>query len=572
MTKNQPSPTPTPNTRGAPVTRSITFLLHMIVLVSLLVSHSSAQDQDDGTFGKRSDLPPWFIKPFGVVERKDHPGFAQFCAALGDINGDGYDDIVVSSSADSTFLFLGGDTLDPQEYGFVLGGSAGVAALDLNGDGRKDLVTAVEYINTPQETGVVRIHFQLDRAPYFSSAPDLVITGLPGARLGNNGPNRNGLHGLDYNGDGIMDLTMINTTRQDSVVGTVHLYLGGPLMDTVVDREFRPTRTSKYSSFGNDRLSGDFDGDGFDDLMIGGRVYDWERGQMTLYYDLFLGNVDAEVTRVHRFFDLFDGWCPDHAFSGVMDINTDGYADIIDKETHRIPGDALVFLGSDPLPEPIVPNDSIPNRDPGLFGDIAPMGIYPVGDMNGDGTRDLIIAWAVYLVDGPLYLMYPSGPRGFREPMGYRGIIPSDWFLSLGAFDAGDMNGDGCDDMVLLGKAAGYSEGKANRFAVFLGARQMQTSIDEPENIVPRTIGIQVFPNPARAHQSQLAIRLVDLDAGEIALSLHDALGRRLVHQTVTTVMSHMSIAMPIPPLAAGMYHIRVLQGQRQSVQPFTVF
>lgn len=554
--------------------------MHLTLLMGLVLGISTtiprqlpAQNLDGDVFAQRDNLPPWFIKPFGIVEHKDHPGFAQYSAALGDVNGDGYGDLAISSSADTTFLFFGGDTLDPNEDGFVFGGSAGIAALDLNGDGRRDLVTTIEFRNTPEETGIVRIHFQLDRAPYFSQTPDLLITGLPGSRLGATAPNRNGLQGLDFNGDGYMDLTLINATKLDSSVGTIRLYLGGPSMDTIVDREFRPRRSGRNSAFGTDRLTGDFNGDGYDDLMIGGRVYDWERSELNLYYDLFLGNVDADVSQAHRFFDWLNGWSPDHGFSGAMDVNADGYADIIDKWTHRIPGDALVFLGRDRLPDPILPTDSIPNRDPGMFGDIAPSGIYPVGDMNGDGTRDLIIAWAVYLVDGPLYLMYPSGPSSFRKPMGYRGIIPSDWFVSIGAFDAGDMNGDGCDDMVLLGKAAGFSEGKANRFVVFLGAKQMQTSIDETNAVLPGSIGIEVYPNPATAPLSQLSVRLSDLDAAEmITLSLHDALGRRLVNHTVDASSSRMNINLPVPSPAAGMYHIRVLQGQRQSIQSFTLF
>ena len=114
-------------------------------------------------------------------------------------------------------------------------------------------------------------------------------------------------------------------------------------------------------------------------------------------------------------------------------------------------------------PEVILPNDSIPNRDPGLWGDIAPWGIYPVGDMNGDGSRDLIIPWAVYMVDGPLYLMYPAG-ASFHKPMGYRGIIPTDWRVDVGAYDAGDMNGDGCDDMVILGTPGPEAEGYSNSY------------------------------------------------------------------------------------------------------------
>ncbi|MFZ1729187.1 MAG: T9SS type A sorting domain-containing protein [Bacteroidota bacterium] len=563
---------PLQRVRGAPRVFFGMLFVFVIGSVGFFPASMHAQNEGDKAFEKSTELPPWFIQPFGIVEHKDHPGFAQYSAALGDVNGDGYDDLAITTSYDTTFLFFGGDTLDPHEDGFVLGGSGGVAALDLNGDGRRDLVTSMQFRNTPNETGIVRIYFQLDSPPYFSDEPDLVLTGLPGTRLG--APSlRSGVKGLDYNGDGFADLSVAYVERRDSSVGCIQLYLGSTSMDTSADRVFRPSRSSKYSTYGNDYISGDINGDGYDDIMIGGVVYDWSVGRYNQYWDLYLGNMASDVSTPHRFFDDIYGWSPSHpglGMSGISDVNADGYADIIDDRVHRVQGDALLFLGSDPLPDPILPSDSIPNRDPGLWGDIAPWGIYPVGDMNGDGTRDLIIPWAVYMVDGPLYLMYPAG-TSFHKPMGYRGIIPTDWRVDVGAFDAGDMNGDGCDDMVILGTPGPEAEGYGNRFVIFLGAKQMQTSVIEADPIAPDGIQLQVYPNPVQIGISRVSLRLEGLTTGAVSLALYDALGRVHLRTSIDATASSMDFGLPLPELRTGIYHLRIQQGERNLTSNITI-
>jgi hypothetical protein len=563
---------PTSSARVAPEGIFAVFLVIMICSAMILPARSYAQSEGDKAFEKSTDLPPWFIQPFGIVERRDHPRFGQYCAALGDINEDGYDDIVVSTWYDTSFIFFGGDTLDPHEDGFILGGSAGVAALDLNGDGRKDLVTSLDLLHTPDESGMVRIYIQLAEAPYFREEPDLILTGVRQSRLGVAPPNRSGVQGLDFNGDGYDDLLLRLWDRQDSSGGDILLHMGGPAMDTLVDRTFRSAHKSKGASYLNDLMSGDLNGDGYDDLMIGGYVYDWDRARKNFYWDLYLGNAEARVDPPHRFFDQFNGWSPYQQWSGIMDLNVDGFADIIDKSVHREQGDALVFLSSSNLPMLILPNDSIPNRDPGLWGDIEPYGAYPVGDMNGDGTRDLIIPWSVYMVYGPLYLMYPAGPTSFYLPMGYRGIISTDWWLEVGAYDAGDMNGDGYDDIIMLGKPDGLSEGPHNRFVIFLGAKQMQTTVGATESTAPEELGLQIFPSPVHVGSSELSLHVDGLSVGSISITMFNMLGRAVLQQNIPATTTHLTHQLILPLLPAGIYHLTVRQGHAATTAQIAMF
>ncbi|MFZ1729526.1 MAG: T9SS type A sorting domain-containing protein [Bacteroidota bacterium] len=573
MKKRRYCKTITSCARGAPGVGFIALILFMICAGPVADTPLHAQNESDAAFEKITDLPPWFIQPFGIVQHRDHPRFGQYSSALGDVNGDGYDDIAVSTGYDTTFLFFGGDTLDPHEDGFILGGSAGVAALDLNGDGRKDLITSMDPLHTPDESGMVRIYIQLAETPYFREKPDLVLTGVKKSRLGVAPPNRCGVGGLDYNGDGYDDLLIRFIDRQDSSGGRNLLYLGGLVIDTIVDREFRSSRSSRDASYCSDYMCGDLNGDGFEDVMIGGRVYDWNRARYNFYWDLYLGNAEAKVTTPYRFFDQFNGWSPYQQWSGILDVNADGYADIIDKSVHREQGDALVFLSSSTLPPLLMPNDSIPNRDPGLWGDAEPYGAYPVGDMNGDGTRDLIIPWSVYMVYGPLYLMYPSGATSFYRPMGYRGILATDWSLEVGTYDAGDMNGDGYDDIVMLGKPFEQSEGYHNRFVIFLGAKQMQTSVGEAESSAPEKLDLQVFPNPLPIGCTDLSLSMGGLSTGStLSITIFDALGRAQVQQDLVPSAPTLSHQISLPSLPAGIYHLTVRQGRSVTTVPITMY
>jgi hypothetical protein len=88
------------------------------------------------------DRPAYTLEILAKIQPKNHPGFGRWTAPLGDINNDGYDDFAVSTLADTTFIFLGGDPLDHEADFFVLGGAMGICAGDFNGDGLVDLVTA----------------------------------------------------------------------------------------------------------------------------------------------------------------------------------------------------------------------------------------------------------------------------------------------------------------------------------------------------------------------------------------------------------------------------------------------
>jgi len=84
----------------------------------------------DGTFAAQPDVAAAFPSiPFDV--------------AIGDLNNDGNQDVVVASTTDVTVLLGNGDATFTAQPGVPVGvGTRGVAIGDLNNDGKQDVVTA----------------------------------------------------------------------------------------------------------------------------------------------------------------------------------------------------------------------------------------------------------------------------------------------------------------------------------------------------------------------------------------------------------------------------------------------
>ncbi|MDX9760278.1 MAG: VCBS repeat-containing protein, partial [Bacteroidota bacterium] len=343
-----------------------------IVLALTLLPLVTARAQQDmegqgmtrPELAKTTDLPDWRLILWDTVVRPDLSYFSWCSAPLGDINGDGYDDLAVSSSADTTYIFLGGDPFS-HDYAFIVrGGSSWITSADFNRDGKMDLVTAIQ--NRPpgeaymEQRGAIRIYLQKDGPIPFVWEPDLLIEGDVNERLGVNFEHRGAIAALDYNGDGWPDLLARSADSRDSVEWKGVLFLGGPDMDARPDAEFRVGTPRNISQlYLVDLLIGDINGDGCDDMLIHDQY--GVNNVPVYYWDLYLGNAWGQAGIPNRVLQSDIGWSPARRIAGIMDIDADGYDDIIDagpNSLHRILGDALFFRGKPNLPPVLFPDDS----------------------------------------------------------------------------------------------------------------------------------------------------------------------------------------------------------------------
>jgi len=530
------------------------------ILLALCAAPWLARAQDAP--GAQLDLPPYRVELWETVERPDIWYFGSHCTSLGDINADGYDDFAISSERDTTFIFLGGNPLNHQHAYIVRGGSSGVVAADFNRDGRMDIATSIDnYWHTvgeysPEKRGAVRVFLQREGPERFVWQEDMLIEGQPGDLIAKNTAttHRSSLHTLDFNGDGWPDLLTNMIDDRDTVSHKAVLFLGGPSFDATYDAVFRVnTPRAITEDYVIDIQTGDLNGDGYDDVMIAGR------SGPDYYWDVYLGNPWSITVKPSRVLDDASGWNPQIAQAAIMDINGDGYADIIDAgmlSLRRPYGDALVFLGGATLPERILPNDSIPNINSYPLGDRGPVYACPVGDMNGDGLNDLCLSWSPEMLPELGGFFYYPGGALFRRPLGHFGILPAMDYVEAVVYPAGDVNGDGLQDIIAIGNS--HKDSKHNRFKVWLGSRKLSTDVATVP--LPTALSLDCSPNPLPASTGVLRVSFTGPAGKPAHLALHDLLGRCIHSDSVTLSHDHQSTVLNLAGTPPGVYLLSLRQ------------
>jgi hypothetical protein len=274
-----------------------------------------------------------------------------------------------------------------------------------------------------------------------------------------------------------------------------------------------------------------------------------------------MGSRDPRPAEPDRVLREIEGWVPVYIASGVIDVDNDGCADIIDsgsRSIHRPRGDILVSRGSPELPATILPNDSIPNYNPDPLGYQWPQRASPVGDMNGDGTPDLMTAWQTYFYPGSSAYFFHPGGSGFREPTGYAGTVPDQDYVTAGLYDAGDVNGDGYRDVLALGRAASPGS-KHNRFQLRLGSGNLRTSTARVPPVPDARL--MLSPNPLPVGVTHFTVRATGLAPGYAELSVCDLLGRESGTARVATGGNEFTHLFDAGALGTGAYLVTLRQG-----------
>lgn len=249
----------------------------------------------------------------------------EYAATAGDVNGDGFSDIVVGN-----LLYYGSaNGVDVTVDATLSLGGGGASAGDINGDGFADVVTGSPVASA----SAGRAHVYLGAAAGVSVEPFRTLTGATvgdffGAAVASAG---------DVNGDGFSDLVIGAPAYGGSsqpYAGSAYIYLGavGDSFDTVPDATL--TRAVVQDELGRSVASvGDVNGDGFGDVAVGAPSYyvltEAERIRRVFVY---LGGAGAS------FDNVVDGVLTGTAsnvftlrvpLASVGDVNGDGFDDLV---------------------------------------------------------------------------------------------------------------------------------------------------------------------------------------------------------------------------------------------------
>lgn len=393
---------------------------------------------------------------------------SESCANAGDVNGDGYDDLLVGarwdqengSSAGAVYLILGESGLsngvvsdfnfvkfmgeDKQDGLGVMLSSAG----DVNGDGYDDMVFGVSAHNLTQ--GAAYLVYGCSNMKYFCgtassasvSLSDPLIVKLEGEAAADLAGGSVSAAG-DFNGDGYDDFLVSAPyhDRGSSSTGAVYLVLGSAsklssmsLGDSSIVKYDGETSTTDGELGFLATSAGDTNDDGYDDILLGAPYFS-EGGEVNngvVYLVLGSGSPTSSVVDAASALKVLGttDWgvlgAYSHSASGIGDVNGDGYDDFMIGQAEE--GSAQLFFGRKAFPSTsyieIFTSGLGPIFTESTAGGSVGSFVQSIGDMNNDGYDDFAISgnendYGAFN-GGKIWMI--SGSRGIRASNTY--ILP----------------------------------------------------------------------------------------------------------------------------------------------------
>ncbi|NKB71187.1 MAG: T9SS type A sorting domain-containing protein [Candidatus Latescibacteria bacterium] len=387
----------------------------------------------------------------------------------GDLNGDGFDDYVVSAMAGngprgdprsnagevavyfSPGTFAGAVDLarGPENVVTVFGEAANdifgikTEIADVDGDGVNDLLVGAFYADGPAGPDAGKLYLISGRllTDLLATGADLDLGRIPwpeGVSV-YHGPEIGSRLGVwmaagDVDGDGAVDI-VVGADEALAQRGQVFVLPGPQEMGQSVQLSDPPAGVvsvhgvDRRDHFGSCLVSADVDGDGYSDIVVGAGAYNTARNAY------------------NRIGGAGDGPNNERPNAGEMYVVFGGPALPLELDLSAGLGDAMVMYGADG-------GGDSPDR---LGEELV------AADVNGDGTMDLLVG--AYRADGPgnsrpdageTYIVF--GAASLRSRVIDMATPPDDVVVIYGseagaisgdALSAGDIHGDGYDDLFI---------------------------------------------------------------------------------------------------------------------------
>ncbi|AUM11349.1 Ig-like domain-containing protein [Ketobacter alkanivorans] len=415
----------------------------------------------------------------------------------GDLNGDGYDDMIVVASRADDGATTGGNI-------YVIWGNGSPSGINLSSD--------------------------FNRTSGFTNSKGFVITGHESSdEIGMyNSYEPNNAQFIDasgdFNGDGINDLLIGHEQGDENATngGYVYVIFGQSgatranfRLDAYATHGFRVYSSETGAHVGRAQYLGDYNGDGYSDVMIGAPGVSSDDGEAYVVFGNAgptFSNIDLAALNGTNGFAISttdsNAWLGGSL--GAADVNGDGLSDLIvgapsaTYASRTSNGAAMVIYGTSSAPHSDLTLETLPaargyviyGEDSGEESSYTAQG---VRDINGDGVDDIMLssgkdddagtnagaAWVIFGITGTsrgdIDLSSLSASTGFK----ISGDTSDDRFGQSAT--SGDMNGDGYQDIMVssvAGDNAGSFSGEVNVIwgQDFLGAVDVSgegTSADE---------------------------------------------------------------------------------------------
>jgi hypothetical protein len=444
--------------------------------------------------GWKNDISLSFANASFLGEHQDDEA-GWTVAGAGDVNGDGYKDILIGAPQNSdpwsysgkAYLIFGkssgwardtslskadasfkGLTWD-QEIGYILAGAG-----DVNGDGNDDILMSA-YKNSTGNPHVGQTYLIFGKQ--FGWAKNTLVTKADASFIGELANDYSGstAGAGDVNDDGYDDI-LIGAGRNPqggTNAGKTYLIFGKPSGWTMginlanANATFIGEHANDESGYGIG--AGDVDGDGIDDFLISapGNSYGGiNAGQIYLFFgktsgwkkDVSLINANASFIGEHPGKDGIGG------IANAGDVNGDGYNDILissmtNSDGGFFAGQTYLVLGK---PSGWAKYINISKADASFIGktihEISGCSISGGSDVNGDGYDDILIGANLNNESAPesgkTYLIFPdsnSKPTSITSVKAYRknyvdeisyGLVNDTIFVQLNGIDGNSTRQD----------------------------------------------------------------------------------------------------------------------------------
>lgn len=427
-----------------------------------------------------------FSRAWSAESDQEGAYFGLAVSSAGDVNADGFDDLVVGShlyddpdaNEGVAFLYLGsaaGVALAPEwsvegdQAGAFLG-SAVATAGDVNGDGLDDVIIgASRYDVVGADEGRVEVY--LGTSSGLEPVPHWAVDGdQEGARLGFKVATAGDVNNDGYD-DVIMSARFYDAGQNDE--GRAYVYLGSASgLEDVPSWTFETDQAgAEVQAVGT---AGNVNGDDYDDIVVASRRYDngqTDEGRAWV----FLGQQDGISPTPAAMLEI-DVAGAEFGFSAgtAGDVNGDGLDDVVVGALHYTNGQseegaAFLYLGTSSglTASPAWSFES--NQVEAHLGHAAGT----AGDIDNDGFADVVIGSGDFdstrTDEGGMWVFLGSG-SGLSPTPAWKGFgWQTGGSFGWSAATAGDVNGDDLDDVIVGAYRQHNGEYEEGRAYVYLG-------------------------------------------------------------------------------------------------------